>query len=88
MVREDNDSVDIADDWADVDRATGKVSFRVDCGKYEFLRKLKVNASNLSTDNELAVFIEIKRKPDGESFWSVLLQDTIYARNVVRDIEE
>ena len=85
MVRVDDDGVDIVDDWADVDRANGEVSFRLDNSRFEFLRKLIVNG--LNNDNELVVNFEIKRYPDGETVPTVLCQDIIYARNIVRDLE-
>jgi len=84
MVRVDNDGVDIPGDWTP-DRANGKVAFRLDCSRYEFLRKIAVNG--LDANNELLVNFEIKRYPDGETVPTVLCQDTVYARNIVRDLE-
>lgn len=86
MVYSDDTQVDIGGDWSGIDRANGKLSFRVDCGRYEFLRKLIANG--LDANNELFVHFEIKRKPNGLNFWSVVCQDNVYTRNVVRDIEE
>ena len=85
MVNANDAQVDIAGDWADIDRATGKVSFRVDCSSIVFLDKLE--EEGLDANSELLVNFEIKRYLSGEEIPVVLCQDTVYARNIVKDLE-
>ena len=87
MAYVDETGVNVSGDWAGVaDKTAGKISFRLDCRRYEFLRKILTGT--LNNNDELTVQIEIKRYPDGETSPTVLCQDTIFAKNTVRDLEE
>jgi len=94
MAFADETQVNITGDWpglayvpADTGKKSeGKISFRLDCRRYEFLRKLMNAVAN--SQGDYVINIEIKRYPTGETSPTVLCQDTIYARNAVRDLEE
>lgn len=65
----DNSLVDISNDWADIDRATGKISVRVNFNTTKFSRYV--------TSLQTTGYIELIRYPVGLSAPSRLLQDTI-----------
>lgn len=71
-----NDKVDISGDWSSIDRAAGKISFRVNCNTSEF-------ASKLGTSESQVCYIEIKKFSSGTP--SILLQDKCTLRNIVND---
>lgn len=85
MIELDDTAVDIPGDWSEIDRATGKVSFRIDCSSTVFLDKLE--EEGLDNNNQLSVILEIKQYISGETVPVVLCQDIVYARNIVRDLE-
>jgi len=77
-----SDGCDITDDWADISRENGKISFRVDCNKIPFREKVRESSSD-----QLEVFLEIKRYVVGSTTPSIILQDKIYANKIVHDTE-
>jgi len=77
----DNDSVNIADDWADADVTAGKISYRVSCERWEFLNKITGDAGTRD------FWLQHVRYPGGGSSQSTIGQDTIVAVKTVRDLE-
>jgi hypothetical protein len=74
----DNDDVDIAGDWADIDRAQGKISIRISTLSDAFSEKLAD-----STTGREEIDMEIRRYPVGESTPSTMLLDYAYAQATV-----
>lgn len=74
-------------EWSEADKTAGKISFRLDCREATFQEKLR----SLDPDGEILEFrvkSEIRRYPTGEVIPIILMQDDIYARQTVRDLEE
>lgn len=69
-----NSQVDISGDWADIDRATGKISIRLDCETTGF-------AAKLSATQNIAPYLEIKRYVDGDG--ATVCQHKIVGKNNV-----
>jgi hypothetical protein len=82
MAYSDNDEVDVAGDWADIDRATGKISIRLNCLTDSFDRKITA-----STANDLLSYLQIRRYPAGETQPTTMLQDWCYTSKAVIDGE-
>ena len=76
----DDDDVDIAGDWADIDRATGKISIRINCGSDSFAEKLADSGLD-----KVEINIEIRKYASGESVPSTMLLDYAYALATVVD---
>ena len=90
MAHADNDDVNISGDWTESDKTAGKLSFRLNCGSYSFLTKIQEKIAELSDGQQpdVPVYIEIKRFPAGGTTPPVtLLQDVVFARPSVRDVE-
>lgn len=75
-----NDMVDISGDWASISRIGGKISIRVDCLTEGFLQKI-------ASEENIPVWIEIKRYIAGSADPSEFLRNKIYAKNVVKTTE-
>lgn len=71
-------------EWAAADKTAGLVSFRLDCRDVKFTEKLAAQGSGL----EYQIKMEIKRYPSGSTIPIVLMQDTVYGRQTVRDLED
>jgi hypothetical protein len=71
-------------EWTDADKTAGKVSFRLDCRDTTFSEKLATAGS----DFEYKIYMEIKRYPTGSVIPVVLMQDVVYGRQTVNDLEE
>jgi hypothetical protein len=69
MAYSDNDEVDIAGDWADINRSQGKISIRVNCLTDSFLNKV-------DTADDILTYLQIRRVPNGETAYTTMLQDT------------
>lgn len=82
MCYSDNDMVDIAGDWDDIDRTAGKVSIRIDATADIFKEKIT------ATSGQQEVKIQIRRYPSGETNPSNMLQDTCYAFDTVINTRE
>jgi len=82
MAFSDDDEVDVAGDWASIDRATGKISIRLNCLTDSFSRKIAA-----ITANELLSYLQIRRYPDGETQPTTMLQDWCYTAKSVIDGE-
>lgn len=74
----DDDDVDIAGDWDDIDRATGKISIRISCNDDSFSDKLADYTSGRAQIN-----LQVRRYPDGETEPSTILLDYCYAQDTV-----
>ena len=75
--------------WTEESKPGGKLSFLLDCRSSSFLTKINTAIEGLSPGQipDVSVYIQIKRYPLGGDIPVVLLQDKIYARPSVRDIE-
>ncbi len=76
MAYSNNDEFDVADDWADIDRASGKISVRGDFLTTGYLEKIGSN-------QQIIVWLEAKRYLSGQTTPSVIMQSRGYAKNVV-----
>jgi len=88
MVSSDNDDFNVSGDWASLDVANGKISVQVDCTRWKFSEKVQAYLASNSGANEVPIWVQINRYTAGQDTPSVILQDTIYAKPSVRDIEE
>lgn len=77
MVYSDDTQVDIAGDWADIDRATGKISIRVDCTRQLFDDRIT------SADGSQQCWIQVTLTPNGETNHSTVLQDSVFCNDNV-----
>jgi hypothetical protein len=77
MLFADVDQFDIAGDWADISRANGKVSCRINANTTAFTRKL-------AALTELKVYLEISRFTSGDPNPAIAVQDYGYAVPAVR----
>jgi hypothetical protein len=75
MAYSDDTQVDIAGDWADIDRATGKISIRINNLTDSFFRKI----DEADTNGQLLTWLQIRRVPNGETAYSTMLQDWCYS---------
>jgi hypothetical protein len=89
MAKAGSADVNISGDWTEADKALGKLSFRLNCQSYSFLVKVQESITNITAGQQpdVPVYMEIKRYPDGGDPPVTLLQDVIYARPSVRDVE-
>jgi hypothetical protein len=85
MIESDDDEFNVSGDWSSVDPTTGKLSVRVDCSRWTFQTKYLANVPTGATD--LAIKIEIDRYVSGSTLPQKILQDVIYARGSVGDVE-
>jgi len=79
MAYSDDTQVDIAGDWADIDRATGKISIRINCLTDSFLRKIAEG----DTNGQLLTWLQIRRVPNTETEYTTMMQDYCYSYNSV-----
>jgi hypothetical protein len=80
--------VNVSGDWTEADKALGKISIRVDCTSYEFITKVQQGLQGFISGQrpDVPVYLEIKRYPAGGVDYVILLQDIIYARPSIKDI--
>lgn len=71
-----NDQVDISGDWDDIERASGKISIRIDATADAFKDKIE---SLISKD----VYFEVRRYPLGGSTLSTICHDMLTAENSI-----
>lgn len=79
MAYSDDTQVDIAGDWDDIDRATGKISIRINCLTDSFLRKIAEGDAN----GQLLTWLQIRRVPNGETEYTTMMQDYCYSYDSV-----
>ena len=77
MLYSGNDMVNLADDWADADPASGKISIRVNCNTEGFVQKL-------NDADSVRVRLEVRRFSADSAMQSALLSTTATALNTVR----
>lgn len=79
MAYANDDNVDIAGDWADINRAKGKISIRLQC--------LEAFWTKIGDSQTLAAFLGIKKWSTGISTPSQMLNDDAWAENPVKKYE-
>ena len=67
MAYSDDTQVDIAGDWADIDRATGKISIRVDCSRTLFEDRINAEFEDC--------WLQVRLTPSGLSNATTMVQD-------------
>ena len=77
MLYSGNDMVNLADDWADADPASGRISIRVNCNTEGFVQKL-------NDADSVRVRLEVRRFSADSAMQSALLSTTATALNTVR----
>jgi hypothetical protein len=78
MAYSDNTQVDIAGDWADISRANGKISIRVDCSRDLFESRIT------DADGSQDVFIQVVLEPTAQDNYSAAVGDKVIAsKNVI-----
>jgi hypothetical protein len=78
MAYSDDTQVDIAGDWADISRANGKISIRVDCSRTLFEDRIT------ESDGVQECWLQVPLTPSGESNATTMVQDLINcADNVI-----
>lgn len=77
MLYSGNDMVNLADDWADADPASGRISIRVNCNTEGFVQKL-------NDADSVGVRLEVRRFSADSTMQSALLSTTATALNTVR----
>lgn len=77
MLYSGNDMVNLADDWADSDPASGRISIRVNCNTEGFVQKL-------NDADSVRVRLEVRRFSADSAMQSALLSTTATALNTVR----
>lgn len=77
MAYGDNTQVDIAGDWADINRTNGKISIRVDCTRQLFDDRIT------EADGSQECWIQVTLTPNGESNHSTVLQDAVICNDNV-----
>ncbi len=87
MVGSDNDDFNVVGDWASLSVTGGKISAKVNCTAWEFQKKVKAYITSNPSANEVPIWVQINKYASGQSTPSVILQDLIYAKPSVRDIE-
>jgi len=88
MVASDNDVFNVSGDWASLDVANGKISVQLDMTRWKFSEKVQTYLDANPNATEVPIWVQINRYVSGNDSPSVLLQDLIYAKPSVRDIEE
>ncbi|MFA5659700.1 MAG: hypothetical protein WC900_10520, partial [Oscillospiraceae bacterium] len=76
MAFSDNDQVDISGDWADIDRAEGKISVRVFCNTTEF-------EDTIGDEESIQAVIEVKKFTSAVP--SIILQDGCACKNIINN---
>ena len=71
----DNDDIDIAGDWSDINRSEGKISIRITTLTDAFAEKLESALNGHKT-----IYLEIRRYGAGETTPATILLDTCYAQ--------
>jgi hypothetical protein len=79
MVYSSNALVDVAGDWASINRSTGRISVRLNCNTESFERKIAAAAAS----GDMPAYLQLRRTPGGETDYSVLLQDICMTRKGV-----
>ena len=87
MIVSDNDEFNQAGDWADLDVLNGKVSVRIDTNRKAFTDKVAAYRAANGSVEEVPVYLQINRYATGEDKPTVVVQDVVYARPSVRDVE-
>jgi len=78
----------VSGDWASLDVANGKISAQLDMTRWKFSEKVQTYLAANPNATEVPIWVQINRYVSGNDSPSVLLQDLIYAKPSVRDIEE
>ena len=87
MVGSDDDDFNVSGDWSELSVAGGKISAKVNCTAWEFQKKVQAYYVSNPSANEVPIWVQINKYVSGQSTPSVILQDTIYAKPTVRDLE-
>jgi len=87
MIISDNDEFNISSDWADLDVVNGKISVRIDTNRKAFTDKVAAYRAVNGSVEEVPVYMQINRYATGEDKPTVVVQDVVYARPAVRDVE-
>jgi hypothetical protein len=77
----------VSGDWSGLDVTGGKISAKLDMTSWEFQKKVTAYAASNPSANEVPIWVQINKYASGQSTPSVILQDQIYAKPSVRDIE-
>lgn len=73
-----NAVVDVAGDWADISRANGKISIRVDSGRDLFESRIT------EADGNQRCYGDLVLQPNGSNNWSMCLSDIfVCSKNVI-----
>ena len=87
MVGSADSAFNVAGDWANLSVVNGRISVQVDCTAWEFHKKVQAYYESNPSATEVPIWVQINKYASGLSTPSVILQDRIYAKPSVRDIE-